>query len=241
MDRKIKNIGGELARAYIALEREVEYINRVYSPLWNILGLNDPSDKDVIIEGLRYGAFRLSDLYTNRVIEKAKAGEITIPSPRDPNNPITKECQKLRFTKEGEKITDKAVITRRARASFRKKLKEFLTDYNLRQFNPLCNTKIIYFSKEVLRLTDGGRLSIDDNSFIDFYQSFIKAEESETYQSHRKAAEALNTFFGGKEITIGEIERYFTFSNGIAEINPESVNVNSYSRLGIHKKNFTKK
>ena len=90
--------------------------------------------------------------------------------------------------------------------------------------------------KEALYISDG-KIQIDEDKFIEVYGSFIKASESELMKQHQAAADGVNKFFGGAvPITDKELERYFMIEDGIMKVNPLSVNIESYSRLGSRKK-----
>ena len=60
----------------------------------------------------------------------------------------------------------------------------------------------------------------------------MEAYESKNQEQHQEAANAINRFFNGIEITQEELARYFTIEYGAVKPNPKSINRNDYMRLG---------
>ena len=111
-------------------------------------------------------------------------------------------------------------------------------------------------TKSISRLLNVGKedvfivIGVDSKnkkSYIDLSQKNINKNESDECKNrygkskqveniakqHIEAADALNRFFAGAvPITQKELERYFSFDNGIAEVRQSSVNLESYCRLG---------
>ena len=111
--------------------------------------------------------------------------------------------------------------------------KEYRKDNYLEPFG-LCGfyKQAILLCINTLYLEEYG-VEIDTEKFIAFYKDRMAASESIIAKQHIEAADALNRFFAGAvPITQKELERYFSFDNGIAEVRQSSVNLESYCRLG---------
>lgn len=115
---------------------------------------------------------------------------------------------------------------------FKQSIKDYKKNYGLFYYEVDAYYKrIISLCIDNLYLTDYGA-EIDVVKFIAFYKDRMAASESIIGKLHIEAAEALNRFFGGAvPITQKELERYFSFE-GIVKVRQDSVNLESYSRLG---------
>ena len=89
---------------------------------------------------------------------------------------------------------------------------------------------------EILRTTlfiTPERIEIDGEKFVEVYTDYLAADESETKKIHEQAAEAINRFFNGAfPITQKELSKYFILEYGTVKVNPKSVNLTDYARLG---------
>ena len=223
---KIKSIGGRLAEDYYSLKRDVDYINIYYFDLFYYLGLTD--DIDYIIEALN--SHKLYSVFTDKIMRDIAEGK------RPKENFLskkTKEYLKNLPPEDMEKGKKRELKSMRIKIGilFRETGEKYLKENKIYPFCPKHNHKALELCRKALYVAPS-QIAIDIDKFIEIYKDYMAADESVTKKMHQKAAEAINRFFNGVEITEKELSKYFVLENGIIRINPKSVNLESYSRLG---------
>ena len=213
-EKKIAKIGGRLLSDYCHLKNIVDMVNSNYIPLFQIMGMDQPEDKDSIINALVNG-YSFMERAKNAFIETYTKKISELPDP---------EAEKKRIDRE---------IHRNLCFKFNE-----LKGYYEKEFNYYSfflqgySKKPLELCRDTLDYTPSG-IVIDADKFIEYYSSFIAADESEYRKQHQEAADGMNRFFGGAvEITSKELDRYFLLENGIVVPNPKSINIESYMRLG---------
>lgn len=230
-EKKIAKIGGRLLSDYCHLKDIVDIVNSNYIPLFQILGMDQPEDKDIVIDALVSGYSFISraktafiESYTKKVAEgKFPIDKILAKKTLDKKLPDP-EAEKKRIDRE---------IHRNLCFKFNELSTYYEKEFNYYSFSAYgYSKKPLDLSRETLDYSSSG-IVIDADKFIDFYSSFIAADESEYRKQHQEAADGMNRFFGGAvEITSKELDRYFLLENGIVVPNPKSINIESYMRLG---------
>ena len=223
---KIAKIGGRLMDDYYRLKISVEYINEHFYELFCILGLLD--DIDTIVEILKEDFKNLQNVYISKILREIENGNI--PKDKFISQNIIKKIEALSLE---EKNT---IWKRETIRNLKKKYVNIVNDY-LEEYGMICleTDKRLRYGLEVFGKTlfvSASRIEIDGDKFIELYRSYLAADESETKKYHLQAAEEMNIFFNGIEITQKELAKYFVLRNGIVEVNPNSVNMESYLRLG---------
>lgn len=235
----IKKIGGRLETDYFSLRRAVEEMNDKYIRLLDYFNLMRYDDAENVILALLDGVKGICGYFVESVIKDIQDGKVDkakilnakwivgsdVPPGEEREKRLKKEDTELRRT---------------LKAKYNIALKEYRKDNYIDIFGiNYYDRHVILKCLSTLYLEEYG-VEIDAKKFIAFYTDFMKASESIIGDLHRKAAEALNKFFGGAvPITEKEIERYFSFKNGIVEPNEESITLESYSRLGMRTANVT--
>lgn len=226
MESRIRAIGGRLEDEYYIFRKSVLIANVNYVPLFFMMGIKD---KDLIIDTL------LSDTtfeaaaecvyieHTTRMIEN---GEISIGSMLS-KNILNKEMP----TPEKKDKQIRSAIQRALLFKFKALYSTYVETYKP---SAVGLSKVAFnICRESLSLNDFG-FEIKVDRFISIYRERIEAEESELHKLHKKAADAINKFFGGSlKITKDELERYFVIESGLVRPNPKSINIDDYTRLGI--------
>ena len=224
-EKKIAKIGGKLWSDYLYLRNLLDEINEKQVPFLDALGLM--KDIDTVLTCLSSQIYSLKNIYIRKKTERKAEKEgkpylLTTPT-------------------KGEELTEEQ--KRERRETHRKlvyKYKE-IYEYFIKKYYICYNWRTCYIDRikilrDALFLSDG-KIKVDEDKFIVVYGSFIKASESELMKQHQAAADGVNKFFGGAvPITDKELERYFMLEDGIMKVNPLSVNIESYSRLGSRKK-----
>lgn len=237
--RRISKIGGRLSSDYYHLQGAIEMLNDNVIPLFQLLGMDEPGDKDDIIDAL---TGRNSFLITSRSIFIAN---------------MTKKVTEGKIKKEkilskitlGKSLSDPEAEKQRIERELHRKLcfkynevKSYYVKnycYSIASYS-YC-TPALKICRDALEYSSSG-LSINEGKFIELYSSYIEADESDRRKQHQEAADGINRFFGGAvEITDKELERYFMIENGILKPNPLSVNIESYMRLGTSSASKNKK
>ena len=227
----IKKRGGKVESMYYDILSAVQTINDTWYNFLYYLGLTEPGDLDNILEALGNKRGGVFGFFYRRVLEKIERGEIKkewIVKKKwivDENTPP--EEREAALKKESTEI-HRALLLRYKNEvkGYQEKYKTFLERI------PEYYYKRVVFSRKTLYLAPDG-IKVDPQKFVEFYDSYMAASESELARLHKEAAEAMNRFFGGAvPITEEELHRYFVFNYGL-EVNPESMNLESYSRLGI--------
>lgn len=230
-EKKIAKIGGRLLSDYCHLKNIVDMVNSNYIPLFQIMGMDQPEDKDSIINALVNGYSFMEraknafiETYTKKISEgKFKLEKIVPQRTLDKKLPDP-EAEKKRIDRE---------IHRNLCFKFNELKGYYEKEFNYYSFSLQgYSKKPLELCRDTLDYTPSG-IVIDADKFIEYYSSFIAADESEYRKQHQEAADGMNRFFGGAvEITSKELDRYFLLENGIVVPNPKSINIESYMRLG---------
>lgn len=229
-DEKIKACGEAVWTDFNSFRNDIHRINAEIFPLIQLLGLDD-SDKDAIIEtminSINISLYKnLKKTFVECIMKKVKEGSIRIERilPKDSLTPKDETPEKRERRLKGR-------MSRALNLSYNSILKSFLEDYpnSSTYYN---KSGLIYFGQS-LDLTEEG-FFIDRDKFLFLYENYWEAQKGETYHLHKEAAHGINLFFGPSiPVTKKELEKYFIIKNGRVEPNLESVNKESYLRLGI--------
>lgn len=225
-ESKIKAIGGRLENEYYIFRKSVLFANANYFPLFFMMGIND---KDLIIDTiLSDNTFEVAakGAYIEHITRMIENGEFPIDSL------LTKKAlSKEMPTPEEKERQIKSAIHRALLFRFNTIYNAYVETYKPSTFG--VNKIAFNICRETLSLNNLG-FEINVDKFISFYQERIRAEETELHKLHKKAADAINKFFGGSlEITLRELARYFIIKSGLVKPNPKSINIDDYTRLGI--------
>ncbi len=241
LSKPARVIGGKVEREYNSLRSIVETINDRYFRFMYFLDLAQPGNAERFLKAIEKGNSGICGYYCEKTLEDYKAGRIRKESVLNKkwivNENTPPEKREELLAKEESRIHRACLF------KYKEAVKQFkergyywngdgLSLYEKRYIEPRQIREILYLSE------DG--LEVDTLKFIEYYKSFIAAEESETRQQHQKIADDINHFFNGVEVTEKELFRYFKIEDGILKINPSSVNIESYARLGQRKFIVTK-
>ena len=226
----IRKIGGKLESDYYSLREAVDEMNRLYFPLLYYFGLNRSDDAENVAKALSDGVAGIGRYFVERTIRDIEEGKLkkekVLKAKWIVNENTPPEEREQRLKKEAIEL----------RRSLTLKFKQAIKDYGKDNYIDYYGIgsyykNILSLCGKLLYLTDYG-MEIDVEKYISFYKDKMAASESIIGKLHEEAATALNKFFGGAvPITQKELERYFSFE-GIVKVRPESVNLESYSRLG---------
>lgn len=230
--RRISKIGGRLSSDYYHLKGVIETLNENCIPLFQLLGMDEPGDKedviDVLIGSSSCFSSRAKNIYIANMTKKVTEGKI-------------KKEKILSKITLGKSLSDPKAEKQRIEKELHRKLCFMYNEaqsYYVKNYYSLSPASYSYCTpalkicRDALEYSPSG-LSINEEKFIELYSSYIKADESDKRKQHQEAADGINRFFGGAlEITDKELERYFMIENGILKPNPLSVNIESYIRLG---------
>lgn len=227
----IKNIGGKLEDAYNTLRAAVDDMNGKFFNLLYYLDLVRYDDTENVVKAMVEGTRGIAGYFIDRTMRDVEDGKIkkeAVVKAKwivDENTPP--EEREKRLKKEKTEIHRSiALNVKRYIADFRKE--NYLGSFGIDSYYK----RAILLCIDTLYLEDYG-VEIDTEKFIAFYKDRMAASESIIAKLHIEAADALNRFFGGAvPITQKELERYFSFDCGIAEVRQSSVNLESYCRLG---------
>lgn len=227
----IKNIGGKLEDAYNTLRAAVDDMNGKFFNLLYYLDLVRYDDTENVVKAMVEGTRGIAGYFIDRTMRDVEDGKIkkeAVVKAKwivDENTPP--EEREKRLKKEKTEIHRSiALNVKRYIADFRKE--NYLGSFGIDSYYK----RAILLCIDTLYLEDYG-VEIDTEKFIAFYKDRMAASESIIAKLHIEAADALNRFFGGAvPITQKELERYFSFDYGIAEVRQSSVNLESYCRLG---------
>ncbi|MBQ1347904.1 MAG: hypothetical protein IIY58_00900, partial [Aeriscardovia sp.] len=115
---------------------------------------------------------------------------------------------------------------------YKKILKQYQEEYRVYWLETRHNKSALEILRTTLFITPE-RIEIDGEKFVEVYTDFLAADASETKKIHDQAAEAINRFFNGAfPITKEELSKYFILEYGEVRVNPKSVNLTDYARLG---------
>ena len=228
---RIRKIGGKLESDYLTLRTAVDEANNKYFRLLYYFGLNRSDDVENVAKALADGVAGIGRYFVKRTIKDIEEGKLKKEKVLkakwivDENTPPEEREQRLK--KEATELNRSLTL----------KFKQALKDYGKDNYIDLYGMgsyykNILSLCSGLLYLTDYG-IEIDTEKYISFYKDRMAASESIIGKYHEEAATALNNFFAGAvPITEKELNRYFDFGSGIAKVRPESVNLESYSRLG---------
>lgn len=228
--RRISRIGGRLSSDYYHLQGAIEMLNDNVIPLFQLLGMDEPGDKDDIIDALTG---------RNSFLIMSKSIFIANMTKKVAEGKIKKEKFLSKITL-GKSLSDPEAEKQRIERELHRKLcfkyNEVKSYYVKNYYYSIASysycTPALKICRDALEYSPSG-LSINEGKFIELYSSYIEADESDRRKQHQEAADGINRFFGGAvEITDKELERYFMIENGILKPNPLSVNIESYMRLG---------
>lgn len=226
-ENKVRKIGGSLESYYYHFRQLVLDINKNYYPLFYMLGYRSSDDFQEVFRIIKAESIEgeLKRTYQKRVLGEVLSGrrklESILPS---------KTLERIEQNPDKKERIIRTQVNSKTSIAF----KEILTEYHKTykpQFVGIPKNVLDTF-KEALYLTPCG-LSIDVEKYIEKYGDYMEAFQSETRKQHQAAADAINKLFGGAVvITWEELNRYFKIEYGAVVINPESVNRESYMRLG---------
>ena len=178
-------------------------------------------DIDLILESLNSISRKLKSVYIKKVMGDIDSGKI----PKEKYLSLRTSKTEMDLRKE------KSYIHRKLTFEYKEIVSQYLKDYNRYSLEPRHNQRILEICRKALYVTPF-QIEIDIDKFIEVYKDFISADESITKKMHQDAADALNSFFNGLPITQKELSNYFSIEGGRVEIQLNSVNLKSYSRLG---------
>lgn len=224
-ENKVRKIGGKLSSDYYSFKREIEYINENFFGLFCILHLTD--DINLIIETLNDRLYNICSIFINKVLADIEAGKI--PINKFISEKLTEKLESL-SPEDSKKVWERET-KRRLKAIYSETEKRYLRENGLFSLKTRHSKKNMEIFRNSLFVTPS-RIEIDGAKFIKIYLSYMEAYESETKKIHEQAAEAINEFFNGIEITQYELSKYFILEFGRVKVHPASVNIQDYSRLG---------
>lgn len=225
-EEKVWKVGGCVEDHYYHFKNEIEYINAHFFGLFYVLNLTD--DIDLIIDTLNNDLRNLCSVFIDKVFMDIAAGKIQ-------KNKFLSDRAKKRLKntppEEQEKVWERG--TRWALNNLYKRiLKKYKDEYRVYWLETKHNKSALEILRTTLFLTPE-RIEIDGKKFVEIYTEYLAADESETKKIHEQAAEAINQFFNGSfPITQEELSKYFILENGKVKVNPLSVNLTDYARLG---------
>lgn len=215
-EKRARKIGGRLYTEFVRLKEVVENLNTRLTPFFLALGV---SDIDILIKALETEFVSLRGDFSRYIIGQLREGKEN----------------KRKYLKE-DKIEQEEGLTAKEERSLRVALsniyKNALSQYDLYKIRVQCPPNVLKICRRALYFTPSG-IKIDGDKFIELYLDFVEADKSIAHKLHQQAADALNKFFNGAfPITEGELKGYFIIEGGLVKINPDSVTVEKYSRLG---------
>ena len=221
----VAKFGGNLKYDYIHFKKDIEYINLNFFELFYLLGLAD--DIDLMVDTLNDGFLNLKETFINKVLEGIEKGRI-------PKYKFISARLKERLPNLPQEQREKKLLTETRRSLnviYKDIYDKYIKENNLFGLVPNHNKEGLEFFRKALFVTPS-RIEIDVKKFEQIYLSFMEANETEIRNLHEQAAEALNRFFNGIEITQTELSNYFILEYGLVKVRPTSVNLKDYSRLG---------
>lgn len=222
----VRKVGGRVASDYYDFKSEIEYINYNFFELFYILSLTD--DIDLIIDTLNKDLRNLNSLFIEKVFRDIEAGKI---HKNKFISDITKKKLEKAAPEKQEKLWER-VTKLNINNLYKKILKEYKEKYRVYLLETRHNKSALEILRTTLFITPE-RIEIDGEKFVEVYTDYLAADESETKKIHEQAAEAINRFFNGAfPITQKELSKYFILEYGAVKVNPKSVNLTDYARLG---------
>lgn len=227
---KVRAIGGRMENDYYQLRTAIFRINENIIPLLLLLGINKPEDTDLALDIILSNFIDSSakKAFTERIYKDVENGRIKIESLLS-----RKTIEKKADTPEQKEKRINTALKKVINMRYKDKVKDYYEKYNP---SSICFPKCpILICRKAIILTPSG-LSIDIPKFIEIYTNYLEANQSKTKKQHQAAADAMNTFFNGLAIDHNELSRYFLLEGGEVKPNPESINKESYLRLGYRGK-----
>lgn len=223
---KIRKVGGRVETDYYHFKSEIEYINENFFELFYILNLTD--NIDLIIDSLNNDLRNLCDIFIDKVFIDIEAGKMCKNKFLSDN---AVEKIKKAPPEEQEKIWQRE--TRRTLNNLYKKIiQQYKEEYRIYWLETRHDKSALELLRTTLFIAPE-RIEIDGGKFVEVYTDYLAADESETKKIHEQAAEAINRFFNGAfPITQKELSKYFILEYGTVKVNPNSVNLTDYARLG---------
>jgi hypothetical protein len=225
-ENKVRKVGGRVESDYYHFRSEIEYINDNFFELFYILNLTD--DIDLIIDTLNKDLRNLYSVFIDKVFRDIEAGKIR-------KNKFLSGNAKKRLEntppEEQEKVWKKGTKWG-LNNLYKKILEQYQKEYGGYWLKPRHNKSALEILRTTLFITPE-RIEIDGEKFVEVYTDYLAADESETKKIHEQTAEAINRFFNGAfPITQKELSKYFILEYGTVKVNPKSVNLTDYARLG---------
>lgn len=232
-ENKIRKIGGRLAEDWKTVKNDIANINRYLFGFIKALGLTD-IEITTIINAISTQFSSLRVAYYNKICKDVELGII---KKEDYTGAVRLErLQNLTLTPEQsakEKRKDNINIRQYARKKYETISKDYFGSINIVDLIPKRNVRTFEICREAFNIT-ATEITIDIDKFVRIYLDYLRADESIIKQMQMEAAAAINRFFNGAVmITEQELKQYFIIEDGIIKINPDSVNIQSYSRLGF--------
>lgn len=225
-EEKVIKVGGRVASDYCHFKSEIEYINDNFFELFYILNLTD--DIDLIVDTLNDGLHNLCSVFIDKTIRDIEAGKIA--KNKFVSSKIKTKLESLP-PDEQENVWERET-KRSLKVLYKKILEKYTNEYMIYGLEAKHTSRALEICRKTLFVTQS-RIEIDGEKFIEVYTGYLEADESETKKIHEQAAEAINRFFNGAvEITQKELCKYFILKYGIVKVNPKSVNITDYARLG---------
>ena len=225
-ESRIKKIGGKLYIDYLTFKKDVSYINIYYFDFFSLLGLTD--DVNYIIEALQ--THNVGNVFLDKMKRDLADGKISEDkflssyAMKDVARYSATDPEKARKRKENS-------IRFNMNQTYKNIGEKYLKDNKIFPFVPMHNHKTMEICGGALYVAPT-QLVIDCDKFIEIYGDYLAASVSVAGQLHQKAADDINKFFNGVEITPKELERYFITEDGVVKVNPKSVKGENYFRLG---------
>lgn len=230
-ESKIKAIGGKLMEDYLRFREVVLFINANYIPLFLSMGFRSPEDTETVLDALlKYPTVNdgAKDKFITHTTRKIEEGKISL------NDILSKNTLTREYPTPEEKET---VFNRQIHRALCYRYKSIYDEY-IKKYSPSAQGISKYpliVCGSSLSLTPRG-FEIDVVKFIETYEDYMEANGSKTGKHHQDAADAINRFFNGLEITDKELKKYFLLESGRIKINPQSINKTDYARLGYRGK-----
>ena len=227
---KISRIGGRLAADWQTVKSDIANINCYLFGFLKVLGI--AIDVDLIINAINSHCSSLSVDYFNKICKDVELGII-----KKEDYISAKRLQKIRSLtpeqSEKESKKDIANIRLYAKRKYETIYKDYFGNINIYNLIPKRNARTFEICREAFIIT-ATEITIDIDKFARIYLDYLRADESIIKQMQIEAAAAINRFFNGAVmINEKELQHYFIIEDGVIKINPDSVNIQSYSRLGF--------
>lgn len=228
---KINCIGGRLAADWKTVKNDISNINCYLFGFIKALGLTD-IDIETIINAINTQFSSLSIAYYNKICKDVELGIIKKEDyTGDKRLQLLQNLTPEQLEKEYKK--DITNIRQYAKRKYETIFKDFFGSRNIKGLIPKRNARTFEICREAFNIT-ATEITIDVDKFARIYLDYLRADESIIKQMQVEAAAAINRFFNGAVvINEKELKRYFILEDGVIKINPDSVNIQSYSRLGF--------